>query len=100
VWQAEAGRVTAKPDHLTFDISGMTCASCSARVEKVLSRQPGVREARVNLALERADIEGDDLDPGALAVAIGKAGYGALLRRQIFQPAVKPMKPRPRTPGR
>jgi hypothetical protein len=34
-------RVNAKPDHLTFDITGMTCASCSARVEKVLS--PPVR---------------------------------------------------------
>jgi Cu+-exporting ATPase len=76
--------MSATPDHLTFDISGMTCASCSARVEKVLSRQPGVREAHVNLALERADIQGDDLDPGALAVAIGKAGYGALLRQTDF----------------
>jgi Cu+-exporting ATPase len=84
VWQAEAGRVTAKPDHLTFDITGMTCASCSARVEKVLSRQPGVSGARVNLALERADIEGSDLDPLGLADAIGRAGFGAVLRRDDF----------------
>jgi Cu+-exporting ATPase len=84
VWQAEAGRVTAKPDHLTFDITGMTCASCSARVEKVLSRQPGVSGARVNLALERADIEGSDLDPSGLADAIGRAGFGAVLRRDDF----------------
>ncbi len=76
--------MNATPQHLTFDISGMTCASCSARVEKVLSRQPGVREARVNLALERADIEGEALDPGALATAIGKAGFGALLRQADF----------------
>lgn len=76
--------MNATPQHLTFDISGMTCASCSARVEKVLSRQPGVREARVNLALERADIEGEELDPGALATAIGRAGYGALLRQEDF----------------
>jgi Cu+-exporting ATPase len=76
--------MNAKPDHLTFDITGMTCASCSARVEKVLSRQSGVTEARVNLALERADIEGDGLDPAALAAAIGKAGFGAVLRRNDF----------------
>ncbi|WP_394688199.1 heavy metal translocating P-type ATPase [Hoeflea sp.] len=76
--------MNATPQHLTFDISGMTCASCSARVEKVLSRQPGVREARVNLALERADIEGEKLDPDALATAIGKAGFGALLRQADF----------------
>ncbi|WP_342587229.1 heavy metal translocating P-type ATPase, partial [Hoeflea olei] len=76
--------VTAKPDHLTFDITGMTCASCSARVEKVLSRQPGVSGARVNLALERADIDGDALDPAALASAISRAGFGAVLRRDDF----------------
>ncbi|KGF69837.1 hypothetical protein LL06_08435 [Hoeflea sp. BAL378] len=62
----------------------MTCASCSARVEKVLSRQPGVSDARVNLALERADIEGDGLDPATLADAIGRAGFGAVLRRDDF----------------
>lgn len=76
--------MTAKPDHLTFDITGMTCASCSARVEKVLSRQPGVADARVNLALERADIEGSNLDPSELAQAIGRGGYGAVLRRDDF----------------
>lgn len=76
--------MTTKPDHLTFDVSGMTCASCSARVEKVLSRQPGVAQAHVNLALERADIEGDGLDPSGLAEAIGRAGFGAVLRRDGF----------------
>lgn len=76
--------MTAKPDHLTFDITGMTCAACSARVEKVLSRQAGVAEAHVNLALERADIEGDGLDAAALAEAISRAGFGAVLRRDDF----------------
>ena len=76
--------MTAKPDHLTFDITGMTCASCSARVEKVLGRQPGVSEANVNLALERADIEGIDLDSAKLAEAVGRAGFGAVLRRNDF----------------
>lgn len=76
--------MTVKPEHVTFDITGMTCASCSARVEKVLGRQPGVDEARVNLALERADIEGVELDPEKLAEAIGRAGFGAVLRRDDF----------------
>lgn len=68
-------------EQLTFDISGMTCAACSARVEKVLSRQPGVEKANVNLALERADIEvGDGIDPALLAAAVEKAGYTATLR--------------------
>lgn len=76
--------MTVKPEHVTFDITGMTCASCSARVEKVLGRQPGVDEAHVNLALERADIEGVELDPEKLAEAIGRAGFGAVLRRDDF----------------
>jgi len=76
--------VTVKPEHVTFDITGMTCASCSARVEKVLGRQPGVEQAHVNLALERADIEGVALDPDKLAEAIGRAGFGAVLRRNDF----------------
>ena len=79
--------MTAKPDHLTFDITGMTCAACSARVEKVLSRQPGVDKASVNLALERADISGSELDSEGLAKAIGKAGFGAILRRTDFAAA-------------
>jgi P-type Cu+ transporter len=76
--------MTARPDHLTFDITGMTCASCSARIEKVLGRQPGVAEAHVNLALERADIEGVGLDSAKLAEAISRAGFSAVLRRNDF----------------
>lgn len=41
-------------------------------------------DARVNLALERADIEGVSLDPSGLAEAIGRAGFGAVLRRDDF----------------
>ena len=43
------------PDTLVFDVSGMHCAACSARVERVLNAKPGI-EAHVNLALERADV--------------------------------------------
>jgi Cu+-exporting ATPase len=39
-----------------LDIEGMTCASCAARVEKALSRVPGVTGASVNLATERATV--------------------------------------------
>lgn len=66
----------------TLDITGMTCAACSARVEKTLARMPGVTKANVNLALERASVEAE---PGvgvdALIAAVGKAGYGARQRR-------------------
>ena len=64
----------------TFDIAieGMTCASCVRRVEKAIAATPGVVQAAVNLATERAQVsfEGPVNLPPVLA-AIAKAGYGA-----------------------
>ncbi|WP_324779287.1 heavy metal translocating P-type ATPase [Thiobacillus sedimenti] len=59
---------------LSIGIEGMTCASCAARVEKVLRQVPGVTEASVNLATETATVEGD-ADPNAVRQAIEKAGF-------------------------
>ncbi|MCC0031073.1 MAG: copper-translocating P-type ATPase [Brucellaceae bacterium] len=65
----------------SLDISGMTCAACAARVEKVLSRVEGVEKATVNLALERAEIEHTpSIEPDLLVGKVEKAGYGATLR--------------------
>jgi Cu+-exporting ATPase len=62
----------------TFDIVGMTCASCVARVEKALRAVPGVADATVNLATEKASVTGAGaLDPAALVAAVEKAGYEA-----------------------
>jgi len=69
-----------KTSHQNLEIDGMTCASCVARVEKALSRVPGVVSARVNLASERADVElVGDVPPGALLTAVSAAGYEAKL---------------------
>lgn len=57
-------------------ISGMTCASCVGRVERALKAVPGVQEAAVNLATERATVRGV-ADPRALVAAVDSAGYGA-----------------------
>ncbi|WP_034462621.1 heavy metal translocating P-type ATPase [Afipia sp. P52-10] len=57
-------------------IEGMTCASCVARVERALAAVPGVAAARVNLATERATIEGS-VDTALLVKAIEDAGYDA-----------------------
>ena len=66
---------------LALDISGMTCAACSTRIGKVLSRVEGVSSAEVNLALERATIElSGEVSPQKLIEAVEKAGYGATLR--------------------
>ncbi len=61
---------------LTLPIEGMTCASCVGRVERALKNVPGVSDAVVNLATERAAISGEGLDRGQLVAAIEKAGYG------------------------
>ncbi|ADU30645.1 heavy metal translocating P-type ATPase [Evansella cellulosilytica] len=45
-----------KEEKLDLDISGMTCAACSARIEKVLNKHEGVTVANVNLAMERGTI--------------------------------------------
>ena len=59
-------------------ITGMTCAACVSRVEKVLGRVPGITQVSVNLATERAHIESAvPPDTAALLRAVEKAGYGA-----------------------
>jgi P-type Cu+ transporter len=61
---------------LTIHVDGMTCASCVARVERVLKAQPGVSGATVNLASETAQVTGTA--PATLLVqALEDAGYPA-----------------------
>jgi len=62
---------------ITFGVQGMTCASCVARVERALKKQPGVVEATVNLATEKATVI---LDPEqaslqTLLEAVRESGY-------------------------
>jgi Cu+-exporting ATPase len=54
----------------------MTCASCVRRVEQALAQVPGVREARVNLALHEATVGGEGFTFESLALALEKKGYG------------------------
>jgi Cu+-exporting ATPase len=62
-----------------LNISGMHCAGCVRTIERALLAQPGVREARVNLATNQADVEHDPelSQPDALVAAIKDAGYDA-----------------------
>ncbi|MBN6740525.1 heavy metal translocating P-type ATPase, partial [Acidithiobacillus sp. MC6.1] len=66
-----------KRGHLEIGIEGMTCASCSARVERALGKLPGVTSASVNLATERAEVLFDpqQLDAARIAGAIQATGY-------------------------
>lgn len=71
---------TAKRASITFGIQGMTCASCVGRVERALKKVPGVADAVVNLAAERARVEGSaGID--ALLAAVRGAGYEVATRQ-------------------
>jgi Cu+-exporting ATPase len=74
---AGSNPVIAADSDVTLPIEGMTCASCVRRIEKSLSRVPGVRQASVNLATERARVVFDPsvVDLGDLTTAVEKAGY-------------------------
>ena len=66
-----------KAEKINIDISGMTCAACSARVEKALSKKEGVTNAVVNLLGQKATIEfnAEEVKPIDLIKTIEKAGY-------------------------
>lgn len=73
---------------LRFQISGMTCAACSARVEKVTRAVPGVRRADVNLLAGTMMVEADS--PAAaepIIAAVRASGYGAMPAGQAPQSA-------------
>lgn len=74
---ANAGYEVPMRTH-TLAIEGMTCASCVARIERALRKVPGVQEATVNLATERAVVHASDGATEAdLIAAVISAGYGA-----------------------
>ncbi len=73
--ERHARESTAPRAEAVLDITGMTCASCVARVEKRLQRVDGVT-ATVNLATESARVEYPaDLAPARLVAAVREAGY-------------------------
>ncbi|WP_444666160.1 heavy metal translocating P-type ATPase [Cereibacter changlensis] len=75
---AKAG-YPARQQALTLSVEGMTCASCTGRVERVLKAQPGVILASANLATRRAQVvlwEGA-ATAQALAAAVTRAGFAA-----------------------
>ncbi len=65
---------------IDFPVTGMTCASCSSRVEKALKKVPGVASASVNLASEQAAVSFDpaQVAPAELRAAVERAGYGVI----------------------
>jgi Cu+-exporting ATPase len=65
-------------NNLDLQISGMTCTVCSARIEKVLLRMDGVKEASVSLATSTANVqwEGNTVNVEEIIGKIRKLGFG------------------------
>ena len=62
-----------------YNVTGMSCAACSSRVEKAVSRVPGVTSCSVSLLTNSMGVEGT-ADAGAIIKAVQDAGYGASLK--------------------
>ncbi len=76
---AETTPAQAIEGQIVLPIEGMTCASCVRRVERALSKVPGVKEAQVNLATEQATVtlDSSSVSIADLRAAVERAGYRA-----------------------
>lgn len=65
--------------HITLNVSGMTCGGCSATVERVLAAVPGVLRAEADWTAARAEVEFEtgQTDAAALIAAVEEAGFDA-----------------------
>ena len=59
-----------------YIVTGMTCASCQAHVEKAVAKVPGVRSVSVSLLTNSMAVEGE-AKPSDIIKAVENAGYGA-----------------------
>jgi len=64
-----------------YIVTGMTCAACSARVEKAVLNVPGVKTCSVSLLTNSMGVEGS-ADSGSIISAVKNAGYGATLKNK------------------
>jgi heavy metal translocating P-type ATPase len=72
---------------LDFNITGMTCAACSARVEKVTKAVPGVQKAEVNLLAGKMTVQAETDVRAEIEKAVVDAGYGVVNPKQKNQEA-------------
>ena len=79
----------------TFDVSGMTCAACQARVQKSVACLNGVQECNVNLLKNSMVVTYDDknVNSGQIIAAVEKAGYGASLQQVKGKSATQAVSP-------
>ena len=62
-----------------YTVTGMSCAACSARVEKAVSRVPGVTSCSVSLLTNSMGVEGT-ASADSIVAAVTEAGYGVSLK--------------------
>ncbi|HZP02771.1 MAG TPA: heavy metal translocating P-type ATPase [Terriglobia bacterium] len=87
---------------VVLDLGGMTCSSCAVRIEKGLSKQPGVIKAEVNFATEQARVHFDSMQvkPEDLLRAVENEGYEARINSvvpSIFPETGPVARPKPST---
>ena len=75
-----------KSGKASVHITGMTCTTCAATIEKGLSETPGIEQANVNFASEKASVEYDPtkVDLTKIKNAISQMGYGVATKKSIF----------------
>ena len=62
-----------------YNVTGMSCAACSARVEKAVGKVPGVTSCSVSLLTNSMGVEGSATDQ-QIITAVEEAGYGASVK--------------------
>ena len=62
-----------------YNVTGMSCAACSARIERVVKKLPGVTSCAVSLLTNSMSVDGT-ASPDSIIAAVEKAGYGASLK--------------------
>ncbi len=82
----------AKLEKKKFNVTGMSCAACSARVEKAVSKLDGVTECNVNLLTGSMDVVGDVSEQTVIS-AVVSAGYGAQSAEKKNNNALSAQKP-------
>ncbi|MDH5365134.1 MAG: heavy metal translocating P-type ATPase, partial [Dehalococcoidia bacterium] len=75
-----------KSEKVSAHVIGMTCTTCAATIEKGLSEIPGVEQAKVNFASEKASVEYDPtrIDLAKIRNTVSELGYGVATKKSIF----------------
>jgi len=84
-WIKVKARRSGGGQKLVLNVEGMRCNNCRNSVLEILSKCSGVRSVHVNLADRRALITGERLDPAAISIALGEAGYKATVAQSPLE---------------